>query len=204
VTQVLVLHEVGDAAGGARWRDAFGADAEVPDLPGHGSAPPPAGGHYELYDVVFAASDWVDADPVDVLVGIGKSGWSAQVLAIGGRTRRLALVDGLGGPWGDAAEVIDEGVRWTQVIAADPAAVGPAPVGEPDPRLRHGVPAMRSRRMAERAAAACPVPVLIVHTPSSPLDERETRELAELYADARVVVLDDDEPASIADAVLRW
>lgn len=201
---MLVLHEVGDSAGGARWREAFGAGADAPDLPGHGAAPPPVGGHYELYDVVFVASEWLDGEPADVLVGIGKSGWSAQVLAIGGRARRMVLVDGLGGPWAEPATVIHEGVRWTQAIAADPAAMSPPPSGEPDPRLRHGVPAMRSRRMAERAAAACSVPVLIVQTPGSPLSGAEVTELSGLYADARVVVLDTDDPFAVADAVRRW
>ena len=202
---VLVLHEIGDMAGGGRWRDAFGTRADVPDLPGHGSAPAPAGGHYELYDAAFAAADLLVDSPVELLVGIGRSGWAAELMGAGGRASAVALVDGLGGPWADPAAVIAEGAAWVRSIAHDPAALAPPPPGQPDPRLRHGVPPMRSRVMAERAAAAVAVPVLLVETPASPLEPADVDELAARFAGgATVVRLETSEPAAVADVVLGW
>ena len=202
---ILVLHEIGAMAGGEMWREAFGGKAEVPDLPGHGSAPAPIAGHYELYDAAFTAAELLTTGPVELLVGIGKSGWAAELMGAGGKADAVALVDGLGGPWADPATVIAEGAAWVRGIADDPAAVEPPPVGRPDPRLHHGVPPMRSRHMAERAAAAVAVPVLLVETPASPLEPADVDELAARFAGgATVLRLDSSEPAALAGAVLGW
>ena len=202
---ILVLHEIGDMAGGDRWREVFGPEASVPDLPGHGTAPPPVAGHYELYDAAFAAADILAGSSVELLVGVGKSGWAAQLMGAGGKAEAVALVDGLGGPWADPAAVIAEGAAWVRAIADDPDALEPPPPGRSDPRLRHGVPPMRSRLMAERAAAALSVPVLVVETPDSPLDSADAAELAGLFAGgATVVRLESSATAVVAQAVLGW
>ncbi|HUF33101.1 MAG TPA: hypothetical protein VMN58_07830 [Acidimicrobiales bacterium] len=207
---VVVLHEPGDLAGGAQWVDAFeraGVPGPVraPDLPGHGSAPAPTGGCYELLDGAMAAAVVGAGDAPALVVGVGASGWSAEVLALGGRAAALVLVDGLGGPWLDARQRLDAGRRWLRDIADDPAAVATPPPGAPDPRAGHGVVDHGSRRLAERAAAVMAVPVLLLETPGSGLARADVDDLATCFATgAEVAHLPDRSPASVAAAVAAW
>ena len=205
---LLVLHDVGDERGGAPWREAFedaGWDGAVlaPDLPGHAGVPPPIGGDYEMVDPVFTALAVLpEAGERPVVVGVGASGWPASILALGGRASALVLVDGLGGPpWFDARGQIARLLPWLRAIADDPDAVAPMPAGAPlDPRLRHGMSHHGSRRLAERAARAMPVPALLVE---SRLGEAE--QLAPLYkSGATVTAVADPSPAAVAAAAVSW
>lgn len=206
---VVVLHEPGDLAGGAAWAAVFervGVPGPVraPDLPGHGSAPAPIGGCYELLDGAMAEAV-PGADEPALVVGVAASGWSAQVLALGGRAAALVLVDGLGGPWLDARQRLDAGRRWLRGIADDPDALATPPPGTPDPRAGHGVVDHGSRRLAERSAAAMPVPVLLLETPGSGLVRADVDHLATRFAaGAEVANLPDRSPASVAAAVAAW
>jgi pimeloyl-ACP methyl ester carboxylesterase len=180
----------------------------APDLPGHGATPPPVGGSYELADAVFAvlpslAGGSPGSEPV--VVGVGTNGWSASVLALGGRAAALVLVDGLGGPWVDAPMAIAAGRDWLRAIADDPAALAPAPAEGPDPRLRHGVPPHGSRSLAERAAGATAVPALLVETPASAVAAADVAALAGCFGGGAVVTgLADGTADAVAAAVVAW
>jgi len=133
-TPVLVLHDAGDVGGGGPWRIALTEAAWTgpvlaPDLPGHGGAPAPSGGAYEPADAVLHVLAHVapDGGPRPVVVGVGVHGWAAQLLALGGRSSGLVLVDGLGGPWMGPVEATDRVRRWLRAISDDPDAVGPPP-----------------------------------------------------------------------------
>jgi len=210
---VLVLHEVGDA-GGERWRVAL-EDAGwpgpvlAPDLPGHGGEPPPVGGSYEPMDGAYVAvrtpGGLPPSGPGPVVVGLGTSGWAAHVLALGGRASALVLVDGLGGPWTDPRTAIRAGRDWLRAIAADAAAVATPPPGQRDPRTAHGVPAHGSRRLVERAAAATPVPALVVESRRSPVDFGDAEALAASFAaGAQAVRVAEPDPAAVAAIVVAW
>jgi len=214
VIAVLVFHDAGDPAGGEPWRDAF-QEAEwpgavlAPDLPGHGTERAPVGGSYELADpVLFAIRVMRTAELGEeppVVVGVGVNGWSAQVLALGGRASAVVLVDGLNGPWVDARATIGAGRDWIRAIAADPAAVAPAPPVGLDPRLAHGLVPHGSRRLADRAAAAMPVPVLLVETPHSLLALDDVEELAGRYkSGAAVASVPDRAPTTVAARASLW
>ncbi len=212
MTAVLVVHDVGDPDGGERWQVAledagWSGTVRAPDLPGHGRAPVPVGGSYELTDPVLSLLPLVPAgDPEQpVVLGVGTNGWCASVLALGGRASALVLVDGLGGPWRSSSDAMAaERVR-VRGIADDPLAVAPPPSSGLDPRLRHGVSPLGNRDVAERAAAATTVPVLLVESPASPVDREERDALAARYpAGAVVVEVATAEPEAVAAAVVEW
>ena len=218
MTDVLVLHDVGDPAGGAPWAEAF-SDAgwsgavHAPDLPGHAGEAPPLGGSYNGADPALTGALVVAGlpagGPPPVVVGVRASGWGAQLLALGGRAAALVLVDGLGGPWLDGTAAVAADRAWLRRLADDPEAVGPAPPGAPlDPRLRHGVPPQADRGLAMRAAAAVPVPVLVLHTGvpgTGPLADGEADDLSAAFRRSDVVRL--GPPASlpeVARVVVEW
>ena len=206
-TPLLLLHDVGDAGGGGPWRAAVEAagwpgPVMAPDLPGHAGAPPPAGGDYELSDPVLSALPLLPAGgPRPVVLGVGVNGWAASLLALGGRASALVLVDGLGTPWLDARGRMAEARRWLRAIAADDEAVAPVPHGVSlDPRLRHGMPPHGSRRLAERAARAMPVPAVLLETPAG---GAVAHEVAPLFAaGATVLELADRTPPAVAGTLL--
>ncbi|MEA3076075.1 MAG: hypothetical protein QOF60_983 [Actinomycetota bacterium] len=207
-TSVLVLHEIGDAAGGGPWRSALAdegwpADGVIaPDLPGHAGAPAPVGGGYDPADAAFFAAPLLPGEP-GVVVGVGVNGWPAQVFALGGKASALVLVDGLGGPWLEPHQAIAAGTEWLRAVSADPAAVAPAPAGaDLDPRLRHPIPPMSSRSHAIRMAEAMPVPVLVVESPHSGLDPADADDLASRFPTlVGLLRLPDRGPASIVAAI---
>lgn len=89
---------------------------------------------------------------LDLAIGAGVGGWAAQLVALGGRSRALALVDGLPEMFARAGEVVAERfahMRRRLEGSLEPAGylVGPT--------------------FAERAAAALNVPVLVIETPLS-------------------------------------
>ena len=209
---LLVLHDVGDAAGSGPWAAAlveagWRGRIVAPDLPGHAGAPPPVGGHHEMCDAAFVASAVLGdlgSGPL-VALGVGTNGWSAQVLALGGRATALVLVDGLGAPWLDADEVVQLQIDRLRAIADDPAALAPAPAGVLDPRLRHGVGHLADLDFARRAAAATPVPVLVIETPASAATPAERRDLvARFPAGGELVEVDEANPRAVARAVVGW
>jgi hypothetical protein len=212
VTPLLVLHDVGDPDGGGRWRSALEAagwpgPVQAPDLPGHGTSPAPVGGSYELTDAVLHVLPSVPARNPDapVVLGVGTNGWSASILALGGRASALVLVDGLGGPYRTSSDAMAAERLRVRAIADDPEAVAPPPAGGLDPRLRHGVSPLGNRAMAERAAAATPVPVLLVESPASPVTAEERGAVAGRYpAGAALADVAVADPEAVAAAVVAW
>ena len=64
---VVLLHDLGDPVGGARFRSVAPPDWIIPDLPGHGSTPVVRTGHYDPMSVV-AIARWSLARPNGELV----------------------------------------------------------------------------------------------------------------------------------------
>lgn len=168
-TGLYVLHDIGDREGGAPWRDAASAvlPIEAPDLPGHGGSSMPIGGNYDVAGAAFFIAREVartDRAGLGVAVGVGTSGWSAQLAALAGLATALVLVDGLGDPWLDPPQRARLRRLRFRAIADDPAALAPHERGGLDPRLAHGVDPHGSRELALEAAAATEVPTLICGT----------------------------------------
>jgi pimeloyl-ACP methyl ester carboxylesterase len=210
---LLVLHDIGDEAGGGPWREAFVAagwvgDVVAPDLPGHAGAPPPLGGDHESGDGAFVAVRALAAAGVErgsaVCVGVGVNGWSAQLHGLGRRASAVVLVDGLGGPWMPIRERVLAGAARLRAIADDPESVAPMPAGATlDPRLHHRLPTHGSRKMAFEVAPLLPVPVVVVETPASATPADDAERLAALMgAGGSLVRLDDTAPATVAAATL--
>ena len=205
MTDLLVLHDIG-GPGGGEWAEAFdGWPGRVltPDLPGHNGTPPPVGGQYDTGDAAYVALDLLRADPPDrlLVVGIGHSGAVAQVLALGGRTVGLVLVDGLGGPWLDAADIDARQREMRRRVLSTPAAIADPAPGTTDARATMVVGA-HDRTFAVRQAEAMSVPVLVVETPSSPTPD--AADIAGHFADASLTRVDGRDPAGVASAVGAW
>ena len=205
MTDLLVLHDLG-SAGGAPWRDAFAAwpgSVAAPDLPGHGAAPMPTGGHHEIGDAVFAVAPLLaDRDrPQPVVVGVGANGYAARLLALGGRASALVLVDGLGGPWLDvrARTAALRAVR--REILATPAALEPHVGAGPDPRAAL-VPTSSDRDHVVRTCVAITVPTVLVETPGSPTPDADA--LCRSFPDATMTRVGDGMPGTVVRAVVEW
>jgi hypothetical protein len=206
---VVLLHDLGDPVGGAGWRSAAPPDWIIPDLPGHGLTPPVRTGHYDPMSVV-AIARWTlarqrnGADP-STLIGVGCNAHSALVSAAGGDCDRVAVVDGLWGPWRLPVEEVDAFYAMIRAIAADPAATAPPPASGLDPRARYGYGLMSSARFAERFWATIDQPVLAIETPRSttPRDERVGR-LAWFGGATTLVELDAADAATVVDAIQTW
>lgn len=207
---VLVFHDVGEPDAGGAWRAAF-TDAgwpgpvHVPELPGHGNAPRPVGGNYQLADAVFSQlallRELGEGKPPAV-VGVGANGWAAQMVAVAGRAHFVVLVDGLGGPWMTPAEIVAAEVDLMRRIAGEPAALGAPPATGLDPRLMHGILGQRSRSMAQRILAAMPVPVTVIESKASALDDADRDDLlGHCGALVELVTVDAVMPAAIAAIV---
>jgi hypothetical protein len=204
LTGLLVIHDMG-GPGGARWKEAFdGWPGEVtaPDLPGHAGQPAPVGGHYELGDTVVAIAPHLpSAGPDPVVVGVGRNGHAARVLALAGRARALVLVDGLGGPWLDVGQRNAELRELRRRILATPAALAPHAPGGTDPRASF-VLAPSDRRHVAETCAGIAVPTLVVETPRSPTTDADA--LVRELEDGELVTLGTTEPAEVAGAVIEW
>ncbi|NNE75046.1 MAG: hypothetical protein HKN26_15375 [Acidimicrobiales bacterium] len=205
---LLVLHDFGPGHHGQPWADALGAapmSVLAPDLPGHGGSPPPIGGNHDLMDPAFqimrlAAGHPDRYDPPDgfaAAVGVGVHGWSAQSLVLAGRARRLVLVDGLGGPFLDAADRMQ--VRHDHIRRlAEQQPISAAT------RLDIGLFGGDDLEHAQEAAAATAVPTLLIHTAESTIDRPTFEGLADRFADATVREASDRTPAAVAPIVLDW
>jgi hypothetical protein len=205
---VVVLHDLGDPAGGAAWRAAAPADWIVPDLPGHGVTPATRTGHYDPMSAV-AIARWTLAREGNgdgaTLVGVGENAHGALVHAAGGGCDRVVVVDGLWGRWRTPAEEVDTFYALIRGIAADPAATGPPPDAGLDPRATRGYGVMTSARFCRRFWAAIDQPVLALETPASttPREERAER-VAWFGGPATVVELDAADPATVVAAIGAW
>ena len=205
----VLLHDLGDPGGGARWRSVAPPDWIIPDLPGHGLTPAVRTGHYDPMSVV-AIARWTlarqrnDGD-TSTLIGVGNNAHSALVGAAGGDCDRVVVVDGLWGPWRLPAEEIDAFYAMIRAVAADPAATAPPPASGLDPRARYGYGVMSSARFAQRFWGTIDQPVLAIETPQSttPRDERVER-LAWFGGASTLVELDAADAATVVDAIQAW
>jgi pimeloyl-ACP methyl ester carboxylesterase len=205
----MLLHDLGDPDGGARWRSAAPPDWIVPDLPGHGSTPPVRTGHYDPMSVV-AIARWTLAEnrhgaAASTLVGVGQNAHSALVGAAGGDCDRVVVVDGLWGPWREPVEEIDAFYAMIRAVAADPAATGTPPASGLDPRATYGFGLMSSPRFAQRFWATVDQPVLAIETSRSTTPREERAERAGWFGGATTLVeLDAADPVAVVDAVRVW
>ncbi len=202
MTDLLVIHDVG-ASGGAEWAEAFAAwpgTVHAPDLPGHGTAPAPVGGHYELGDAVFAVAPLLEG-PARLVVGVGANGHAARMIALGGRAAGLVLVDGLGGPW---LEVPARHAALRELrgrILATPAALTLPPPGSLDVRATM-VLGMSDRDHVVRVSSHITVPTLVVESPSSPTPDAE--DIVAVFPSATLVAIAESTPAAVAEVVTDW
>lgn len=202
---LFVLHDLG-ADGGRPWSDAFaGWDGTVvaPDLPGHGAAPAPVGGHRELGDTVFAVAGHLRPvdDPQPVVVGVGRNGNAATVLALAGRAAGLVLVDGLGGPWLDIPGRNDAQREVRRRILATPEACAPHEPGTTDVRADLVLGPV-DREHVVTLLAALPVPTLVVESPSSVTPDADA--VASVIPDHTLVRVDARSEGLVADVVRDW
>jgi hypothetical protein len=209
VSLAVVLHDVGDPAGGAAWRDALpNADWEAPDLPGHGAAPAPRNGAYDPSTAWTLARWRVAAHGIDdsLVVGVGGNALAALMVACGEACSSVAIVDGLWGPWPEApAERVDVMYDHIRAVLADPAATaGPPPSGL-DPRAAHGYTVVATPRLIRRAWGCIEVPVLVVETPASttPPEER-TERLAWFGGPTTLVEVHSEAPRTVVPAIAAW
>jgi pimeloyl-ACP methyl ester carboxylesterase len=172
----------------------------APDLPGHGGAAAPTSGHYELGDAVFAVADHLEGAP-PVVLGVGRNGQAARIIAAGGRAAALVVVDGLGGPWLDVAGRNAQLRDARRRILATPAALEAYVPPGVDVRATT-VPPQSNRDHVERTARLVDVPTLVVETPRSPTPDAD--ELADAFARSTLVRTDDPSPEAVAAVVLRW
>lgn len=203
--ELVVIHDLG-APGGTEWAEALASwpgAVLAPDLPGHGAAPMPAGGHYEIGDAVYPVLDLLRRRPPAerAVLGIGRNGATARLLATGGRAAALVLVDGLGGPWLDVAGRDRMARAARRQILETPPAVGAPPAGEPDPRALL-VPGPSDRAFLVGQLDAIEVPTLVIESPASSTPDAE--DLVGHLADATLVRVPDPSPVTVAGAVLEW
>jgi pimeloyl-ACP methyl ester carboxylesterase len=205
---LLVVHDAGDAAAGGRWRqltDAWPGPALAPDLPGHGSAPPPEGATYAPADAAIVVDQTLhNAGLVDtevVILGHGWGGFAAELFAAAGRAVALVLVDGLGGPWRSYPELVADQHRYLRDVFADPKALAP-PDSVPDPRLAHPFPSVWERAYVAGLRDAIEVPVLALETPASPTPRDECDErLGDFAGEARIIEISEASAAAVTDAL---
>ena len=207
MTRVVVLHELGDPAGGEPWRRALEGvgigDVVAPDIPGHGAAAPPVGGNYVRADGGYLLAqllhDGLDLDDA-VLVGVGHSGWIATVAAIGGHCGAVGLIDGLGRPFRPVADRLARRRQRTRELLADDAAmavhVGPGP----DPRLQYVLEPHGDQPLAVEAAGLVRVPALVVEPD---LDDA-TAEVVGAFGGPVSVHQAECNHAGAADALRTW
>src|SRR4051812_20933570 len=151
---VVLLHDLGDPDGGARWRSAAPPGWIIPDLPGHGRTPAVRTGHYDPMSAVAIARWTLARQPngadTSTLVGVGSNAHSALVHAAGGDCDRVVVVDGLWAPWRPPADEIDAFYAMIRAIAADPAATAPPPASRLDPRAGYRYGGMSSAPLPPR------------------------------------------------------
>jgi pimeloyl-ACP methyl ester carboxylesterase len=184
----------------------------APDLPGHGGSEPAVGGKYIPSDAALVAvevlSDAGLGDPPPLVLGHGWGAYAAELLAAGGRTGAIVLVDGLGGPWLTEEEVALDQARWLRGVLEDPEATR-RPEALPDPILAHGFPSVWEQGFTESRRRAIEVPVLAIETLRSPTPDDERAGRAAAFGGRhRLLPLRteraQDSVEEIAAAVLGW
>ena len=206
MTSVLVLHAVGDADGGAVWCEAFQTagftEVLAPDLPGHRSTGSPVGANYTLTDAACVCARLL-ADGLDVsdwlIVGVGQSGWSAQLMAMSGYGSALVLVDGLGAPWMESKDRVQRRRARNRAVMADQQALDHYVGGGLDPRLSHGMASHGDYEMALRAARCTPVPTLVIET-TPQADEQ----LVGAFQTGCELSVRQNTPQAVAESIQEW
>lgn len=209
MTLAVVLHDLGEPDDGAAWRAACPDERwEVLELPGHGTAPAPRNGAYDpMGPMTLARWRLAAHGPAGTLaVGVGANAVGALLLAAGGACERVAVVDGLHGPWLEAAEDrVELMYRQIRGIVADPAAHRAAPTGAVDPRTAHGYAVVTTPRQCRRFWGAVECPALVVETPASRTPEGERAERVGWFGGPTTLVeLETAEPSAVLDAVGAW
>ena len=206
MSRIVVLHDLGDPAGGAPWRDALEAvglgDVLAPDLPGHGAAPPPVGGNYVRADAGYLLAHLLNDGPSlerSVLVGVGHSGWIATVAAVGGHVGGVVLVDGLGRPWRPVDERLSRRRERTRELLADDAAMAVHDGPGPDPRLRYVLEPHGDRALAVEAASLTRVPTLIIEEDLDDLDD-----VREAFAGPVTLIRGACDPLGASGHIADW
>jgi pimeloyl-ACP methyl ester carboxylesterase len=143
----------------------------------------------ELADVVIDVVRTLGEMPPEIaaVVGVGRGGRAAQLMALAGRTARLVLVDGLTHRFAGPDEVIADRMEWMRSRVA----------GEFPP-----IPRVESRSFAERAAAEVGVPTLVVETSASASAPEVVDAVATAFRQATVVRANDE--AEAAAQVASW
>lgn len=203
MTAAFVLHDLGSEEAGEPWRAVVPDGWLAPDLPGHGGAPAPRHGAYDPLGPVTLAR-WALGGS-GVAVGVGQNAHGALILAAGGGCERVAIVDGLWGPWQDPDEQIAEMYAGLRAAFDDDAATAPPPRSGLDPRTRHGYGVHVSADFCRRFWGAVAVPVLAIETPQSATPAAERAERLRWFGGATAMVeLSGDDPGAIVAAVFAW
>lgn len=221
---LLGFHAPGDPNGGAVWREAVAAGrwagpVQFPDLPGHANAAPPIGRTYDRIEPAYGFAQLVGQNPeLDdvadrIVIGVGISGWSAQLVALAGRATALVLVDGLQGPFVTVAEHVAHRrdafrAQADRNIAAitDPK-LDAIPPGGLDPRLQLFPAPIGSRSLAEEAAQGINMPTLIIESAKSGTAPSDADALAALFNGSGGGVLqrvDRVDEVAVVASIISW
>ena len=203
---LIVLHHLGAEEAGEDWRRVLAdeglTDVWAPDLAGHGTEPAPTGGNYTRLDPVYAIGRRV-ADGFDladtVLVGVGRSGWSALVLAAAKQGCGLVLVDGLGTPWIAPTEQHRARRAALRALGDDPQAMAAAPEAGLDPRIAGGLPPHGDEALVREAAAAVEVPTLLIGG-----DVEAANSVAPAFGGGVTVIASAADPGAVAPHLVDW
>jgi pimeloyl-ACP methyl ester carboxylesterase len=201
---VVLLHDLGDVAGGARWRAVAPADWVIPDLPGHGGTPAVRSGHYDPMAVVTLGR-WAIEDPARAtVVGIGQNADAALLLAAGDACARVVIVDGLWGVIPSAEGAMDQVYARIRALVDDPEATAPPPSSGLDPRATHGFGVTISTSFLQRFWAGVEIPVLAVETPASVTPAGERPDRLSWFAGPVDLAEVADDPVGVVSAVQAW
>jgi hypothetical protein len=203
VTAVFVLHDLGAEEAGAPWRAVASDRWVAPDLPGHGATPAPRHGAYDPLGPMTIAR-WSLAGH-GLVVGVGQNAHGALILAAGRGCEAVAIVDGLWGPWSDAAAAVDEMYAGIRRMLEDEPATAPPPPSGLDPRTKHGYGVSMSAEFAQRFWGDVACPVLVIETPTSTTPSAERAERTSWFGgDTTLVELASSDPAAVVGAIRDW
>lgn len=202
------MHAPGELDGGAPWKAAMAAarwkgETVAFDIPGHGDAEPPMGGHFDFVDPAFQAVTNLGIrlhDDRFVVVGVGASGWAATLLALADTAQALVLVDGVGAPF---LSIADRAERRRVRLQALVATAGD-PGDGPDTRWDHPVTTHHRLEIALEAAEELKVPTLLLESPASEATTEEIDQIVAAGKQIKVSSIADASPQAVAAAVVEW